>query len=189
MRLFVAAYPPDPARADLARVVGGLGVGRPREPGRSVRLVPEENWHLTLAFLGEVPESALPKVARLVDRSTRDRAAPTVRVAGGGTFGRGPAVTLWAGLAGDVAELTALATGVAQALRRSRLSEDRKPFRPHVTLARPGDRMSDEEVKADLAVLDGYRGPAWTVGTVRVMRSHLGPRPQYDVVHETLLTG
>src|SRR3712207_7351867 len=36
-----------------------------------------------------------------------------------------------------------------------------KPYRPHLTLARPGDRVDRAGVAADVAALDGYRGPEW----------------------------
>lgn len=44
-RLFVAAWPPDEVRARLHDV--------PRDGWGDVRWMPEENWHVTLAFLGE----------------------------------------------------------------------------------------------------------------------------------------
>jgi 2'-5' RNA ligase len=31
-------------------------------------------------------------------------------------------------------------------------------------------------------VLAGYRSPEWRVQTVQLMRSRLGPRPEYDVL-------
>ncbi len=44
-RLFVAVWPSDEACADLALL--------PRKDQVGVRFVPEENWHVTLRFLGE----------------------------------------------------------------------------------------------------------------------------------------
>jgi 2'-5' RNA ligase len=209
VRLFVAAYPPEPAREDFAGLVRKLNVGQPRERGRSVRLAPAEQWHVTLAFLGEVPDSSVDKARRAVDRAAatwRDakptakappepepvgqtRTAPAVRFAGGGTFGRGRFTTLWSGLRGDVDALTTVAAALRRELRKARVPHDDKRFRPHLTVARPGDRVTAEELAGDLAILDGYEGPLWTVETLRLMRSHLGPRPSYETVHEVPLTG
>lgn len=210
MRLFVAAYPPPDVRDDFEGVVRRLSVGQPRERGRSVRLAPPDQWHITLAFLGEVPEAkadeARTTLGLAVERwragwsggaTTADRpggapsgssgVAPGVRIAGGGTFGRGRFTTLWAGLRGDVDELAGVAEALRGQLRAARLPYDSKKFRPHVTVARPGDRIAADELTADLATLEAYEGPLWTVGSIRLMRSYLGPRPSYDVLHEAPL--
>jgi 2'-5' RNA ligase len=181
-------------RADFAGVVAGLHVGRPREQGRSVRLAPPENWHVTLAFLGEVPDEKVDDVRRVVDRAVerwragRNPGAPEVQITGGGTFGRNRFTTLWAGLRGDVDGLARVAEALRGELRAARLPYDNKQFRPHLTIARPGDRITADELAADLAALDAYQGPPWTVDGIRVMRSQLGPRPVYDTMHEASLT-
>jgi 2'-5' RNA ligase len=203
VRLFVAAYPPVPVREDLAGLVRKLAVGQPRERGRSVRLAPAEHWHFTLAFIGEVPDPSVDKARQAMERAVltwrnavpeatgapATRQAPTVHVAGSGRFGRGRFTTLWSDLRGDVDALAELAMGLRHELRKARFPHDGKRFRPHLTIARPGDRLTAEELAADLAMLDAYEGPAWRVDSVRLMRSHLGPRPSYDTLHEVSLTG
>src|SRR5439155_21265747 len=109
---------------------------------------------------------------------------PAVRFAGGGRFGRGRFTIVWAGLGGDLDGLGDLAGVVRRRLRAAKLPYDQKPFRPHLTLARPGDRLTAEAVAADLAALRAYEGPMWTVESVRLMRSHLGPHPRYDTLLE-----
>jgi 2'-5' RNA ligase len=74
---------------------------------------------------------------------------------------------------------------VRRELRRVRLPFDRKPLRPHLTLARPGDRV---DVREDLVALDAYAGPPWTVTELRLMRSHPGPAPTYDTLTAVPLT-
>ena len=44
-RLFVALWPPDEVREELRQLH--------RKDQRGVRFVPEDNWHVTLRFLGE----------------------------------------------------------------------------------------------------------------------------------------
>jgi 2'-5' RNA ligase len=67
-------------------------------------------------------------------------------------------------------------------LRRARLPVDRKPFRAHLTLARPGDRLTPAALAADLAALNTYRGPRWQLTDLRLVRSHLGPSPTYETL-------
>jgi RNA 2',3'-cyclic 3'-phosphodiesterase len=193
LRLFVAAYPPPEAIADLAAQVSRLHIGEAAARGINVRLTAQETLHLTLAFLGEVEDDRLPKVTSALDRaaaawherpagagSAEDNRPPRVRLGGGGRFGRGRFTLLWIGLVGDVSALRAFNLAIRRELRRARLPFDWKPFRPHLTLARPGDRVPAADVEADRQVLDGYLGPSWPVTEVVLMRSHLGPRPTYD---------
>jgi 2'-5' RNA ligase len=242
VRLFVAAYPPARVRDDFADLVARLGVGQPRERGRSVRLAPVEQLHVTLAFLGEVPDPKIDAARLAVERAVKGVEPFALRISGGGTFGRGRFTVLWAGLReaeasierpagtglergreaagrqrghgtagrqrgrgagnddggdgtsvgrgratghekGRGAALAGLAKAVRRELKAARLPYDPKPMRPHLTVARPGDRVTADELAADLAALAAYEGPEWTVDEIRLMRSHLGPRPTYDVMH------
>ena len=184
MRLFVGVYPSRPACAHLAGVLAGLHLGRADSVGINVRLAPRERWHLTVAFLGEVEPDRLPDVEDALGKAVAgwEAAAPRVRLAGGGRFGRGRFTVVWAGIGGDVASMTLLAGSVRRQLKRARVPFDHKPFRPHLTLARPSGRLSPTEVAADLAVLRAYQGPFWTVGELRLVRSHLGPDPAHETV-------
>lgn len=182
MRLFVAAYPPEDACAHLAAMVDGLAISRAAAGGVNARVAPRSNWHVTLAFLGEVPDERYDDVREaLTSAVSRWRVAggtpPGLAVAGGGRFGRGRFTILWAGIRGEVDALRALATTVRRQVKRARLPFDSKPLRPHLTLARPGDRV---DIRADLATLRDYSGPEWTVTELRLMRSNPGPAPTYD---------
>src|SRR5262249_46340659 len=101
---------------------------------------------------------------------------------GGGRFGRGKFTVLWVGLGGDVAALSTLATAIRRVLKRARLPHDERPFRPHLTLARPGDRLPAEAMTQDVTTLDGYEGPTWPVESAHLVRSHLGPKPVYETL-------
>lgn len=185
----MAVYPPPAALGHLAAAVDELQLGRAAAAGTNVRLAARHRWHLTLAFLGEVSDDRAPEVAPALDAAVaRWRAGggapPRLRLAGGGSFeGRGSAV-VWAGLAGDVAALRKLGEIVRRALRRARLPHDRKPFRPHLTVARPGERLPPDALAADVATLRGYEGPEWVADAVCLVRSQLGPEP----VHDRLVT-
>jgi 2'-5' RNA ligase len=176
LRLFVAIDPPPAALEHLAAFVDDLGTVR-----AGVRVTARSLWHVTLAFLGEVPEDRLPRAIAAVDLAVEG--GPTgigARLAGGGRFGRGKFTILWAGVDGDLGPLRKAAT---RALKSRRLAFDDQKFHPHLTLARPGDKVPREVVAADLAALAGYEGPQWTVDRLVLYRSHLGPRPSYEALH------
>jgi 2'-5' RNA ligase len=185
MRLFVAAYPTAEAYDDLERRLADLHVALAASRGVNTRLARRETWHVTLAFLGEVAEARGPDVAVAIERAAGAwRAAgsgpPQLRLAGGGRFGRGRFTLLWVGVDGDQEALVRLSRQMRRELKRDRLPYDDRPFKPHLTIARPGDRLDRAAVDADRAVLAGYRGPAWPVQAVELVRSHLGPKPWYE---------
>ena len=88
---------------------------------------PEENLHLTLAFIGEYPE-AEPVLDALSDLRFRPFA---LTLDGVGCFGD----LWWAGV-GESAALKAVARRVRRALAEAGIPFDRKRFAPHVTLLR-----------------------------------------------------
>jgi 2'-5' RNA ligase len=176
LRLFVAVDPPPAVLEHLGAFVDGLGTAR-----AGVRVTARSLWHVTLAFLGDVPEERLPRAVAAVDRAVSTAPGTTqLRLAGGGRFGRGRFTILWVGLDGDLLPLRKAAT---RALRSRRLPFDDQKFHPHLTLARPGDKVPREVVAADLAALDAYRSPQWTVDRLALYRSHQGPRPSYEPLH------
>jgi 2'-5' RNA ligase len=130
-RAFVAIPMPEDAAARLAALVRGLAVGR---------RVPEENLHLTLAFLGEVTDDGLEE---LHDTLSGLRAAPVeLRFEGLGLFGEDRPRALWAAVAADPG-LAALQKQVEKAARRAGLAPEARRFVPHVTLARFKGRRED----------------------------------------------
>jgi 2'-5' RNA ligase len=125
----------------------------------------------------------IDRAAAALDRAWAEAEPAAVRFAGGGTFGRGRFAILWAGLDGDVAELRAASQALRRELRRARLQFDAKPFRPHLTVSRPGTRVGPAELAEDVKTLQEYEGPLWTVTEAHLVSSELGPRPVYTVVH------
>ena len=175
MRLFVAVDPPADVLAHLAGFTADLTAVR-----TGTRVTARHLWHVTLAFIGEVPDERLPAAIDAVDAAVAGQEPVPLRIASGGRFGRGTFTVMWAGIEGD---LHPLRLAMAKQLRRIRLPFDAKRFHPHLTIARPGDRLPREDVDADVAKLATYEGPSWTVTGIRLVRSHLGPKPVYETMH------
>lgn len=174
----MAVDPPEEARADLAAAVAPL-----RDLPGAPRWTAPRRWHLTLLFLGAVPEECVAPLVGAAAPAVGAAPAMDLRLAGGGRFGslRRPQVA-WAGLDGDVQALVVLAARLADAARGLGLPVEDRPFRPHLTLGRwRPQEPADGSVTDRLA---GYRGPAWPVTEVRLQESRLGPTP----THETLVS-
>ena len=200
-RLFVALPLPDNAVADLAEVVSDLNIARrgaPSRPGAagrkasSGRLVRSENWHLTLAFLGEVPADRCAETAEAIAAAAREAGPMRLCVSGGGRFGRGRYSVVYAGLDGDVAALVDFVHRIRAGLIADGLPVDQKQYRPHVTLARPGDRVTNQQAAQDLLTLRRYYGPSWTANEVVLYKSDfckVGTQPDYTRVASAPLGG
>jgi 2'-5' RNA ligase len=125
MRLFVAIDLPWSVRRQLAALATGI-------PG--ARWVGEDQLHLTLRFIGEVPPWRAEEID-LALHGLRGRGF-TFSLAGAGLFERaGRVTTLYAGVERSP-PLELLQSKVETALQRAGLDPERRRFVPHVTLAR-----------------------------------------------------
>jgi 2'-5' RNA ligase len=125
-RLFVAIDLPKPVGWRLAQLLG--------QPPRGVRPTRPGQLHLTLHFLGDVAEGTQEALLEALGRVTLEPF--TIAICGTGVFPpRGRPSVLWAGVAAS-APLAALHAGIAAALESCGLEVERRPYVPHVTLAR-----------------------------------------------------
>ena len=174
MRAFVAIDLPDAVRGEIAALQAGL------RPGRKV---PEENLHLTLAFLDDQPEAAL---RNLHERLAEVVLAPfELRLAGLDLFG-GKRPRLVYLKAEPVRQLLELHRQVRRCAREVGMELPRERFRPHVTLARfrrdmPEDQMA--QVGTFVAEHGTVTLPAFEVAQFCLFGSTLHPE---GAVHEIL---
>jgi 2'-5' RNA ligase len=186
--MFVAVVPPVEVVEHLDEF---LEVRRAAAPFRWAAV---EQFHLTLAFLAEVPDRKLDDLAERLGRAATRRTSVEAAVVGGGAFPDvARARVLWAGLDLDErgqVEVSRMATGARAAANRAGIPVDGQRFRPHLTLARLGH---PEDVTSWVRLLDSYRGPTWTIDRLTLVASYLGEgprrRPRYQVVDEFGLSG
>jgi RNA 2',3'-cyclic 3'-phosphodiesterase len=175
VRLFVAIVPPAKVLAELDAAVAPLREARPE-----LRWAEPPEWHLTLAFLGDVPDAVLPKLAQRLSRAAARHPARELTVSGAGAFPRrSRATVVWAGVRSAV-DLAPLAASVAAAARRAGAGppDEGRSYRPHLTLARcrrPANVTDLTEALASLA------SSPWAGREIVLVRSILGGgRPHYD---------
>jgi len=132
LRLFVGIEFPPELKLDLSLLCNGVPGARWVDPG---------NFHLTLRFIGEVPED----VAADVDEALAGLKARrfTLQLAGTGIFGGNRPHALWVGVERDP-ELVRLRDKIEHALIRTGLAPEQRRFAPHVTLARLRDSPPDQ---------------------------------------------
>jgi 2'-5' RNA ligase len=130
MRLFVALEIPSAVREDLAALLQYLRAASPR-----TRWVRSENLHVTLKFMGEVPETKLAATRSALAGVHSDQPV-TVDFHGLGFFPneKRPRV-FWAGIEASP-NLKTLAADIERVVEKLGIPCERRPFSPHLTLAR-----------------------------------------------------
>jgi 2'-5' RNA ligase len=178
LRAFVAAVPPPEVLADLEDF---LSV---RREAAGFRWTVPDQWHVTLAFLADVPDRAYDDLVDRLGRAARKRHPVQAAIVGGGAFPHvGRAKVLWAGLElDDREELRRLAVGCRAAASKAGIEVAGERFKPHITVARMGRPI---EATRWVRLLDAYRGPSFDIDEIALIASHLGEgprkRPRYEV--------
>jgi 2'-5' RNA ligase len=160
------------------------------QTGAQVKWVESENIHVTLLFLGEVEDRAVPAVCKAVAEVCKEQPPFPMAVESVGCFGnpRRPR-TIWIGVGDGVQELCALHDALEPPLldlgcyRR----EERR-YTPHITIGRVKTERPSDHLATTLA-----KNVAWKAGEVAVrealvMSSELTPDgPLYTVLSRAKL--
>jgi RNA 2',3'-cyclic 3'-phosphodiesterase len=159
---------------------------------------PPDLLHITLRFIGDVPETRLPAVMGAAQEAA-GRAAPfslTLSHLGSFPTARKPRV-IWIGLeAGEGLDaLNELFADIEAGLLARGFPAETRPFSPHVTLARTRDTLPESERRelgtllAEVADRTAVEGTI-SVQDLTVMRSDLGrtgprytPLERYPLLH------
>ena len=134
MRLFIAIDLDEAARdaiaAEQARLKKALG------DRSSLKWVRDEQMHLTLVFLGEVPDDGAPRLIETIGRRI-DRPSFDASFEGVGVFPpHGAPRVLWVGVADGAQEMIAVQRELAGRVRQLGVVLEDRPYHPHLTLAR-----------------------------------------------------
>ncbi len=141
-----------------------------------VSWVKPANIHLTLKFLGDVPQAKLPQIIEAVRRISGSCSPFEVEVSGTGCFPspRKPNV-LWIGLAKLPQSLITLQQSLEDELEREGFARESKPFKPHLTIGRIR-QPRNAALLAEELLKPGFASESFAVHEVIVMHSDLMPR-------------
>ena len=135
MRIFVAVFPPPEVRRAL------VGAARELPVAGEVRWARPENVHLTLKFLGDVPEDALGRVADTLEPVSLRHEPFEAELSGFGAFPSARrARILWAGIGEGSEPLRDLARDVEASLEPLGFEREDRAYVPHLTLGRARSR-------------------------------------------------
>ncbi|MER5951867.1 RNA 2',3'-cyclic phosphodiesterase [Streptomyces sp. NPDC001904] len=173
---FIALAPPDDAKNELAHALSPAYAAHP-----DLRWNRIEDWHITLAFLGELPVRTVQRLRSPLADLAAVRPSLELALIGGGHFDER---VLWSGIEGDLDGLHELAEAVRERVRDCGVDFAERPLRPHLTLAR-ARRYDNASVTAAAACLDGFTGRLWRTERLHLVgsttRGHAGPRRYQDI--------
>jgi 2'-5' RNA ligase len=174
LRLFVALLLPEAAVASLAEWQAQELADRP-----GVRIVPETNLHVTVAFLGGRPAAEVESIARILREAARE-SGPVVLEPNRYRETRSVAMIV---LADEDDRAKSLAETIFAGMERLRVYErERREWLPHVTVARFRERPRLAPPVPALGEI--------VSSEIAIMMSRLRPSgAQYEVLESVLLGG
>jgi RNA 2',3'-cyclic 3'-phosphodiesterase len=185
MRVFVAIELNAEIRARLEAIQRDLQAGVD-----GVKWVAPHNVHLTLAFIGDVPDTMPAVLGETVDRAAAASGPFTCTLAGVGVFGRpGAPRVVWAGVSHVPAGLAAVHAVLNAKLSALGLAVDTRPFHPHLTLGRVKSPRGCAALLAHVRRLADVHVGTLHVDSLALIRSVLTPAgPVYTALHHAALS-
>ncbi len=185
MRTFIAIDLSPEIKAALEKLIRTV-----RKNAGGVKWVKAEAMHLTLKFLGDIPEDSVGTVKALLEKLAVAKRPFPLRLKGTGTFppgGKMSARVLWAGIE-EVPELMELQAAIEAECEKAGFPREERAFHPHLTLARV---KSSDGLEPVLRELDRHKEVdlgGMSVAAVAFYQSVLGSSgPVYKVLAEAVL--
>lgn len=186
MRLFIAINLPPVIRRSIVDATA-----RMREAAPRMAWVTEERLHLTIEFLGDRSDDAVPELEAALTAAATTHPPVTLALRGLGAFPnlRSPRI-VWLGVEAEP-KLELLQHDLARACAELGYERDARAFRPHITLGRARTPLRAEAARALTAAA---RAVTWSANveatSVDIMESRLLPGgARYSVVAAVPLRG
>jgi 2'-5' RNA ligase len=148
-----------------------------------IRWVNPYNTHLTIRFIGDYDAESIPRMVETIEDKLKKANAGDIFFKGLGVFPNPNKLrVLWMGIRDDNKILENLRLCLDNGLNRLDISEEKKLFKPHLTLGRVkrGVKIPSEKIEE---ILDNYKDfslPGIPVSSLILFRSILKPKgPEY----------
>ncbi|MGD0818545.1 MAG: RNA 2',3'-cyclic phosphodiesterase [Methanomassiliicoccales archaeon] len=159
-----------------------------RTVGGGMRPVAMDIIHITLKFLGETDEAAIPKIISAMEKAAKGVAPFEMTLKGMGSFpSRDNIRVVWVGMQG-AEPLISIAKILEDECARLGFEKEDRPFSPHLTVGRMKDPRGTEQVKAIIEQFKDHDFGRRPVRSIRLKKSVLSPKgPTYTTVAEVVL--
>ena len=185
-RVFCAVELPETARALVLEHLNKLKQAVPDAKASWSR---DANLHLTIKFLGEIPQFAVPDISAAATRAVVGMAPFSIRLEQTGSFPKGSQPrALWIGISDSSGKLGDLHTRLEHEAAKEGFVRDSRPFHPHLTVA----RLRQPQHARTLATAHKERefeGVEIEVSELLVIRSELGSEgSKYSIISRHALS-
>ncbi len=187
IRTFIAVKASDRLNRNAADLIERLA-----STGAQYKWVAEENLHLTLKFVGDVRDTDIPELCKLVKQGTESLPPFDLQLEGVGAF---PSLeqprTIWLGVDEGTAAMQQLHACVEDVLSYWGVNKDRHEFIPHLTLGRlaRGGRWNDDLLER-MKKMHRHEAGTCHVDCVKVYSSYLDRSgPSYSSMATIKLKG
>ena len=169
MRTFIAIEIPEETRQGLRDAQRVL-----RTDAVDASWPKPEGIHLTLKFLGEIPETQIPEITNALTAAAAGTVRFRLAVRGTGTFPNARnARVVWAGMSGEIDKLKRLQAAVEDAMTQAGFARENRPFTPHLTLGRIKYIRSREAWARTLDQVKNLTLPEFDVSSFSMIKSEL----------------
>jgi len=143
IRTFIALELSDGAKQELVRLEETF-----KQADADVKWVAPESIHLTLKFLGSIPEEKVPDITACLKKIISDKTSFDVVLGVVGVFpGWDRAKVLWAGISDGAEHVKDIADEVSAAMESEGFEKETRDFRPHVTIGRIKSAKNRDKLK------------------------------------------
>ena len=184
MRIFIAVELPAKSREKIDTIINYF---KTQLPNQSLKWVGAENLHLTIKFIGEIPEEALSKVKIIIDDVLAQQPEFSISIEGLGMFPNlnNPQV-IWLGIIGGD-PLVSIHHQLNQSLAQIGVKPDHRPLSPHLTIARVRQGVDRFTLSTIGNSLPGFKVDSlgsFTIDRITLFQSNLKPTgPHYKALY------
>jgi 2'-5' RNA ligase len=175
MRCFIAIEIPEEIQAELANLQKELA-GQVDVHKGDVKWVESESIHLTLKFLGEVPDKQIVEVCNIVKEVASRYQEFDFAVREAGSFGGRSARVLWVGAGLDCPELSELQQDLEDEMADAGWPKEGRQFSGHLTLCRIRNSKAGEKLGGLIERYKDYDLGLVHADSIVVFESQLTPQ-------------
>ena len=170
MRTFIAIDIPENIKDSIELYVSPLKGERAK-----ITWVKSGNVHITLKFLGEIPEEKVPEIYKCLEKCVKGLKPFEVEITGAGGFPdmRRPRI-IWVGLKKGTDELKKLANSIDDELSNLDFEKEKRGFKPHLTIGRV-KYINDISGFIDKMSRLKFEGGTFTADEIFIIKSELKP--------------
>jgi 2'-5' RNA ligase len=173
IRCFIAIELPENVKAQLTELETTLKTRSPQ----IVKWVEPGGIHLTLKFLGEVPEEQIDEIIMGIEDAVAGTTSFGLEISGVGAFPNLSRVqVVWVGVKGELDKLLALEQRVESNMEQIGFPKENRDFSPHLTLGRvrnEAELADRQKVGKLLSTMTFAPQQTFTTTSVYLIRSQL----------------